>query len=70
MQLATRGMKPFLRGMTIAAIVVFTLFMVTARLLSGVHWFTDIIGGILLSEYCMLPLPELLPLEAPPRPPP
>lgn len=36
------------RIITIAAIA-FSVFMVTGRLVSGVHWFTDIIGGILLS---------------------
>ena len=32
-----------------AAIVAFMVFMVLGRLVSGVHWLSDIIGGILLS---------------------
>lgn len=36
------------RATTVFA-VVFSLFMVTGRLISGVHWATDIIGSVLLS---------------------
>lgn len=35
-------------------ITVFTVFMVTGRLISGVHWFSDIIGGALLSAGVVL----------------
>ena len=38
----------------VAAITAFSAFMVLARLLSGVHWVTDILGGILLSAGLVL----------------
>ena len=41
---------PFL----LTVISVFTVFMTVGRLLSGVHWITDIIGGILISTALVL----------------
>ena len=49
MQLRSRIKQKVLRNITTAASMVFTAFMVMGRLLSGVHWFTDIVGGGLLS---------------------
>lgn len=49
MQLNGRIQNKILKRCVMAAISVFIGFMVVGRLLSGVHWLTDIIGGILLS---------------------
>ena len=49
MQLNTRMKNSFLKRCAVSAIRVFIAFMVIARLISGVHWFSDIIGGALLS---------------------
>ena len=45
MQLRSRGCRRWLSVILTA----FTIFMVAARAISGVHWITDIIGGALLS---------------------
>ena len=49
MQLRLRIKRKAPKGWITAAIMAFTVFMVVARLVSGVHWFTDIVGGALLS---------------------
>ena len=49
MQLRQRLKRPVLRRCVSIAITAFIGFMVIGRLISGVHWLTDIIGGILLS---------------------
>lgn len=49
MQLHGRIKRPVLRQMVLLAIFLFVAFMVIGRFLSGVHWTTDIIGGMLLS---------------------
>ena len=49
MQLHVRIKNPAFRGCVMFLLAAFTGFMVIARLVSGVHWFTDIVGGALLS---------------------
>ena len=49
LELRSRIQQPTLRRWLTAAVTVFTVFMVLARLVSGVHWFSDIVGGNLLS---------------------
>lgn len=49
MQLNNRIKNIILKRFTIIAIAIFTVFMVIGRLISGVHWITDIIGGALFS---------------------
>lgn len=49
MQLKNRIDNTLIRKYVSLFITAFIIFMVTGRLISGVHWFTDIVGGALLS---------------------
>ena len=49
MQLCARIKNDLFRRCVMFAIAVFIAFMVISRLVSGVHWISDIIGGVLLS---------------------
>lgn len=48
-QLNTRISNKIIRKVILGVLAVVTVFMVIARLISGVYWFTDIVGGALLS---------------------
>jgi undecaprenyl-diphosphatase len=49
MQLYSRIRNPVFRRGAMLTISVLIAFMIIARFFSGVHWMTDIVGGILLS---------------------
>ena len=54
MQLHNRIQRKPARWFVVAAITVFTVFMVVGRLISGVHWVSDIIGGALLRGFLVM----------------
>ena len=54
MQLSGRIRNALFRNCTMVAMGGFTAFMVVGRLISGVHWFSDIVGGLLLSAGLVL----------------
>lgn len=49
MQLKTRIHCDAVRRTILGILAAFTVFMVVGRLISGVHWLSDIVGGVLLS---------------------
>ena len=54
MQINARIKNTVLKRFVASTIIAFIVFMVIGRLVSGVHWFTDIIGGALLSAGLVL----------------
>ena len=49
MQFNVRIKNDILKRCVSSSIIAFIIFMVIGRLVSGVHWFTDIVGGALVS---------------------
>lgn len=54
MQLPIHSKNGVFKRCVTCAMTVFTVLMVMARLVSGVHWFTDIVGGVFLSAGLVL----------------
>lgn len=48
-QVYRRVKNSLIRKATVVVVIAFSAFMVIGRLISGVHWATDIIGSVLLS---------------------
>ena len=63
MQFNSRIRNKLLRNIVAATLVAFIVFMAIGRLLSGVHWLTDIVGGALLSTGLVLMYRAIVDLE-------
>lgn len=63
LQLRSRIKNKGLRYTVCLLMAAFTVFMVSARLISGVHWFTDIVGGAMLSTGLVLTYAWLIGLK-------
>ena len=63
MQFNARIKNNVLKRCVASAIIAFNVFMVIGRLISGVHWFTDIVGGALLSAGLVLMYRAIISLE-------
>ena len=63
MQLGSRIKSKALRNIVAVSIITFITFMVIGRLFSGVHWFTDIAGGTLLSTGLVMLYRAIIGLE-------
>ena len=63
MQFDTRIKNDVLKRCVSSTIIAFIVFMVIGRLISGVHWFTDIIGGALFSTGLVLMYRAIISLE-------
>ena len=63
MQFNNRIKNKLLRNIVVAMLVGFIAFMVIGRLISGVHWLTDIVGGALLSSGLVLMYRAIIDLE-------
>ena len=63
MQFNVRIKNNVLKRFVASAIIAFIIFMVIGRLVSGVHWFTDIIGGALFSTGLMLMYRAIISLD-------
>ena len=63
MQFNSRIRNKLLRNIVAATLVAFIAFIAIGRLLSGVHWLTDIVGGALLSTGLVLMYRAIVDLE-------